>query len=227
VVSQVDAQPHTTTALVSRPAEIRDLPQITRVHMAAFPGFFLSRLGPTFLEHHFYRIFLDAPEGILQVATAADRLVGFVAGCIDPEKFYPHIRARKLQMLPILLGRILCDPTLIRRILLNSRRVGNGGYGLKPYPGVSAELSSIAVDPTFSGKGVGRSLVNTFLACAATGGAGYVTLTTDTYENDRTNRFYEQLGFQRFNTFPQADGRVMNAYGIEVSPTTTRLPHVV
>lgn len=150
-----------------------DLPGIVRCHLAAFPGQFLSRLGPTFLEAY-YRFYLDAPGGINLVAIdSGDRVVGFVSGG-DPALRGRFIRTRVPGFLGLLVRQGLRDPFVRRRLRVHlgnlvrtlagrlegawSRRPAAGSQNPK---GVSV-LLSIAVDPASTGQGIGRRLMEAF-----------------------------------------------------------------
>jgi len=203
-----------------RQATIEELPEIVRVHQAAFPAFFLTLAGPAFLREY-YRQVLIAPGGILLVSEQQGIIVGFVAGFVNPEQFYRDMRANKWRLAFPLLARVCVCPRLLPRILVNFLRVRRNSDQLRPYPGTAAELSSIGVDPAYGGRGAGKLLVAQFLQESADLGAGYVTLTTDTHENESVNRFYLKLGFRLLETFTQADGRVMNGYAIALNQVNT------
>ena len=56
---------------------------MAKLHVSAFPGFFLTSLGQPFLRL-LYEGFLAHPQGICLVAEDAGNVVGFVAGTMDP-----------------------------------------------------------------------------------------------------------------------------------------------
>jgi len=192
-----------------------DIPAIVRIHQAAFPGFFLTQMGPAFLRAY-YRLVQTTPGGIVLVAARGGQACGFVAGFIDPDRFYQVMRQRKWSLvIPLVLG-ILRQPSLARRVLTNFRRVRAENRPTIPETTIIAELSSIGVDPASGGRGLGRTLTLAFIDAARTGGADGVLLTTDAQDNDRVNQFYQQLGFRLLDTYTEADGRIMNAYGMHL-----------
>ena len=208
---------HVDSLRCCRNAHPDDLADIVRVHQSAFPGFFLTRLGPGVLQVY-YRQVLEVEGSIFLVEVVDGQIVGFVAGFVDPARFYRQIRAGIRDMIiPALLG-ILSAPSIIPRMLVNLLRIKRKDLAQLPYPGLAAELASIGVMPEVSGQGVGRQLVARFLAEATVLGAAYVTLTTDADNNDRTNLFYRKLGFQVAQTLTQADGRTVNAYVYSLIP---------
>lgn len=80
----------------------------------------------------------------------------------------------------------------------------------------TAELSSLAVHPNATGKGVGSRLVRRFLSEAEARGARRVVLTTDAHGNAAVNSFYLSLGFSLTRTFEARRGRVLNEYVLEL-----------
>ena len=74
-----------------RRMEPGDVATVAKVHLASFPGFFLSFLGPRFLFLFYSRI-CAAPEGIAFVFNGCDgRPAGFVAGTSNPRGFYKRL----------------------------------------------------------------------------------------------------------------------------------------
>ena len=199
---------------MSTPHRHAALDDIVFVQTLAFPGFFMTQLGPWFLREY-YRCVLDYPRGI--VVTEHDTLgcVGFAAGFIEPSSFYQGLRRRRLRLgLAALLG-IAARPMRIGALLENYRRAG--GMARQTGDASTAELSSLAVRPDRAGRGTGSRLVTRFVADARHAGAARVVLTTDTYENDRVNRFYQRLGFRCARTVEARRGRVLNEYVIDTA----------
>ncbi len=77
-------------------------------------------------------------------------------------------------------------------------------------------LMSIAVRPEAAGQGIGQQLVMAFCQELARQGAPAVCLTTDRNQNERTNHFYQQLGFSLSKTYVTPEGRAMNEYVIDL-----------
>lgn len=201
-----------------RPATTHDLAAITRVHEAAFPSFFLTRLGAGFL-HAYYRLVLEHPGGILLVAEVDEGLCGFVAGAVNPGAFYAAMSARKWSLaLPVLLS-VLRHPLLLPRVVASVRRVAREGSHTIATPqvdGLSCELTSLGVHPGTRGHGVGQQLVSACRDEAARRGASYLFLTTDARDNDYINDFYLHLGFTLEETFLAGRQRPMNRYSVEL-----------
>jgi ribosomal protein S18 acetylase RimI-like enzyme len=188
-----------------RPATRTDLPHIIELHEEAFPGAFMTLLGPRWL-HAYYSLILEAPEGLFLVADADSLgIVGFCSGFLDPGQFYTRLRAKRLQMLLTFASRVFLRPQLLPRLLDNYRRTGKAqasqGDG-------SAELTSLAVSPKARGRGFAKRMVNLFLEQAFQRQATEVVVTTPRDDNDAVNGMYERLDFIRTGSFSQP-GREM------------------
>jgi ribosomal protein S18 acetylase RimI-like enzyme len=195
---------------IVRKAEKGDLPGIVALHRKAFRDSFLTDLGSGFLRRY-YGLVLDYHRGILLVSRGRNGLEGFACGFVDPQSFYGRMRRNRwIFALPILAG-VARQPALVSRILGNVHRVH------KPLVEKSAgtcELSSIAVAPEASQKGIGTSLVKAFLKQAWEMGARRVYLDTDADDNVPANAFYQKAGFHLDMRFEKSAGRWMNQYVI-------------
>ena len=209
------------SALNVRPMKTADLDDVVELHLEGFPGFFLSILGPRFLKLLYSEI-LKRPDHVAMVAVDPTRQVtGFVAGVAEQSHFYSHlIRRRSFAFAVASLSAVIRNPRILPRLFRSLK-----------YPRQSrtasaqALLMSIAVKPDMAGKGVGRLLVTAFLEAMSRKGAAAVSLTTDRDSNDRTNRFYQELGFRIDRVFVTAEGRRMNEYKIEIPVVSSGLKY--
>ncbi len=192
-----------------RPATKDDIERIVSIHMRAFEGFFLTFMGKRFLRE-LYRNFTLEQEGICLVAEEGNDVIGFVAGTICPEVFLTRIRKRRRHVfLMASIGSILRRPFLVTRRLISALSY----KGDKPPKCKDAALlSSIAVDPDFSGKGAGQLLLKAFCKEVRDAGSDFVYLTTDRDDNERINKLYQESGFELESTFAQLDNRNMNRH---------------
>ncbi len=200
-------------AVLVRPAASADLERIVAVHASAFPGFFLTALGPAFLRAY-YRAVLDFDAGCMLVAELEGRVDGFVAGFADPRRFYAVFRRKPLEFAPAVLAGLLCRPWLLGRIVARVGSVLHRGRDERqdPATGAACELSSLAVDPRARRRGIGQKLVAAFVAEARGRGLDVVRLTTDARGNDPVNAFYASLGFQLASCGAGGHARPMNEY---------------
>lgn len=182
-----------------------DLEAVIRVHLAAFPNFFLSFLGPRFLRE-FYGAVMG--EGIAIVAIDEGAIAGFAAGVTDPRGFYRRLLRRRLVPVAIAIApALLRRPSTAARVV---RRAFQRTAGEIPPPG--AELMSLAVLPSRQQHGIGRTLVRAFLDRVRSRDVSGVWLVTDDANNDAVQSFYERLGFEKRRSFTNAEGRALAEY---------------
>lgn len=206
-----------------RTATPADLPHIVAVHRAAFPAFFLTQLGPAFLNAY-YGLVLSYEGGILMVAEYQGRVGGFVAGIVGPGEFYRRMSQQRLRFGRLALCGLITRPTLLLRVVGKLRHVQKK-RDVGPANGMPCELTSIGVDPACSGRGIGRQLVLEFVDAARAREATEVTLTTDARDNARVNTFYQRTGFQLKQSFEVARGRLMNEYRLVLQRSETAQKH--
>ena len=198
-----------------RSASVDDLDGIVEIHGLAFPGFFMTRMGSSFLRAY-YALVLEYDGGIVLVAENDDRPLGFVAGFENPGRFYAHMSWRKQRMVwPILKG-LIRRPALVSRIVFNRKRVEAMGVS-GAYDTTLAELSSIGVDSRVASRGIGGALLEAFLTSAAAAGVKQVCLTTAAQGNDTVNTFYKKHGFKLHGSISYGCEREMNEYRIDLS----------
>jgi len=196
------------TQTIVRPMTASDVAAVADVHLAAFPGFFLTFLGRGFLRQ-LYRGIVDDPSGIAFVAEHDGVAVGFVAGTAVPARFYSRLLRQRFLPFAWHSGlAVLRRPSAIPRVL---RAFTKSSAAPSETTGRS-EMMSLAVLPTHREGGLGARLIASFNAEAAARGAKVVFLTTDAANNDRPNRLYVRCGFTLARTFSTPEGRAMNEY---------------
>lgn len=192
-------------------ARSEEVPEIVDVHLASFPGFFLTFLGAAFLRELYAATLADS-SGIGFVAEDGEDICGFITGTAQPSGFYRRLLQRRWWRFALAAAfPVLRRPSIIRRLLrafsMPEQATQQNGRGT---------LMSIAVLPEVQGKGIGKVLVHTFLQEAAQRGLCQVDLTTDRDHNDAANHFYQTLGFTCERTFTTPEGRAMNEYVIDL-----------
>jgi len=183
-----------------------DLAAVVAIHLAAFPNFFLTFLGPRFLRELYGAVMRD---GIALVATDGDRIAGFAAGVVGSRSFYRRLFRRRfvpvgLAIVPAILRRPSTLLRVLRRVSQRTTTEGAVNSG--------AELMSLAVDPRRQRHGVGRALVEAFAERARAAGAESLWLITDAVDNERVKQFYDALGFTSRRSFTNAEGRALEEY---------------
>jgi ribosomal protein S18 acetylase RimI-like enzyme len=183
------------------------LNDIIKIHIEAFPGFFLTFLGPGFLKE-FYKSFLYDDQGIGFVAVEDNRILGAIVGPFRPAGYFKRLLLRKWYVFCFAsIGAVLRKPKVIKRLFRAVFYRGEAPQGKD-----RALLSSIAVSPSAQGKGIGKALVMKWLdAVSARGGKG-AFLTTDAENNNVVNSFYHNLGWKLDSTYETSEGRKMNRY---------------
>ncbi len=173
---------------VIRPGRPDDARAVAALHASQISEGFLSSLGPGFLTR-LYRRIVASPDAFLLVAASADGSVtGFIAGTTDTRALYRQFLLRDGARAALSAGSRLVGG--VRRAVETLRYAGATASGLP-----AAELLATAVAPTARGRGVGRSLVEAFLAelGARDVAAAKVTVAAD---NDPARRLYGQAGFR-------------------------------
>ena len=175
------------------PGDAGDAAVVARLHAGQITEGFLSFLGPRFLRL-LYRRIARSPESFLLVAQSpGGGVIGYVAGSSDVGRLYRRFVVRDGPAAAV---------AAAGRLARSGRRVaetfhhGSSGVG----QGRGTELLAIAVDPDWTGKRVGRSLVAAFLAEVTRrgGDAAYVVVAAD---NARAIALYRRAGFTPVGRF--------------------------
>ncbi len=196
--------------------ETADIGRVVGIHLASFPRFFLSFLGPRFLDIYYSSV-CASPEGIVFVyEEPAGNPSGFVAGTSNPRAFYSKLLKRNwLRFSVASLDAIRKRPAVVFRLI---RAISHPSRN--PTGDDVAGLYSIGITPGLQGTGAGKKLVQAFLREARSRGCRRVFLTTDRDDNGSVNAFYRNLGFRVERQFKTRENRWMNEYWIDLSPET-------
>jgi ribosomal protein S18 acetylase RimI-like enzyme len=198
--------------IVVRPAGVTDLESIAVIHSRAFPGFFLTDLGPAVLRLY-YGTVLNHASGVLLLAHCGGRPAGFVCGFSSQSDFYAAWTKQKWRVLMVAAPALLRDPRRIARLLVGYR----WSRSLEVRCGKDrAELSSIAVAPEFAACGIGTNLLQGFREVLVRRAADSYELTTDALDNDPVNAFYVRQGLTLQGQVRRGP-RVLNLYVDDIS----------
>ncbi len=183
-----------------------DLDAIVNVHQAAFPGFFLTSMGPAFLGA-MYSAFLTANPEMFIAFQQGQTVSGFAVGSI-PGKNKINVntiwcagRLLTSSMPGAFKNPIKIANKLISRIIPSEGQV--------EFRTGDALLRSIGVLPECQGQGIGGLLLKEFEEQAKIKGAHRVILTTDAINNARTVNFYRNCGYAVEQEFLQDRSRIM------------------
>jgi len=191
------------------------LHELALVHASAFPGFFLTKMGTRFIREY-YRSVLMYEHGILIIASNGSGLVGLAAGFVEPRGFYRFLRRRAWHFLLPSAEAIVRRPGILVQIFQGIWRTTSNSIQKLSSP-KTCELASLAVSPGASGQGLGRALVESFCLAAGKLAATNIELTTDSFDNERVNRFYQSMGFVPTSCDTRCGGRVMQHYSLNLS----------
>ena len=187
-----------------------DVDAAVQIHMQAFPGFFLTFLGPSFLRQ-LYLAYCDNPTtvAIVAVREKTGEILGVAIGALQPASFYRKLLVQRwLRFGLAALGAMLRKPSIIPRILRAVRYRGDS-----PEDETNRALfASAAVSPAAQGMGVGKLLNKGFLAGARNAGLPGAYLTTDADNNDAVNAFHQRQGWKLTSSFTTPENRKMNLY---------------
>jgi len=210
-----------------------DVPFVVSQHREAFPTNVMGRMGSIFLRRY-YRTFLDGPFAVAVVAERHGRNVGYLVGILDTHQHRRILLRRHGMALAgaLLLGFVL-HPGLVTRMVssrvskaLASKRTAReqgsdsdlaegGDVGVGPDPEPVAVLSHVAVPEGSQHQGLGRYLVDFFVAEAWRAGCSEVCLAT-LDDADGAWKFYERLGWELTGTRRTFDGRPLRFYNLRL-----------
>lgn len=194
----------------SRPGD-SDFLRIAEIHSAAFPDFFLTRLGRRLLAVY-YRDLSLADDNVFIVVRDGDLAIGFACGCADPIRFNKtFIRRRAAMIAAAAFYAAFRHPGFLSRLLTRRKDLSHF-----PREGGVLSLLSIAVDPALSGRGLGKALIAAFLKGCEALGVASVYLTTAKANNDPVNSFYTANGFSLVGSYDSGNSRIMNEYRIDI-----------
>jgi len=177
-----------------RPLEPRDLPEVVRLHRAAFR----PRSSYRFLERAYYPAFLDPGSGGFGFAAAeAERFLGMIVATTDDRLFHRRLALRHPFELALrAAGRAARGLVGGRRDRVVRAPVADLREDGVPRPAPRARIHYLAVHREARRQGLGRSLVET--ALAALGDSGVQACGTRIAAGNLASRaLFESLGFER------------------------------
>ena len=180
---------------------------LARLHVRAFPDFFLTRLGVSFLRALYAGYIYDEKSGII-VAKSDGITVGFIAYSNDYPNFFRNLIKKHLLKFAFCSAKAaILHPSYVKRIFGAFKK---SDQVKKPEKYV--ELASICVDPAFGKRGIGTMLINKLKETVDFKEFAYINLETDANDNDPVNAFYVKNGFKLNRTYVTGEGRPMNEY---------------
>lgn len=169
-----------------------DIPKVVDIHISAFQGFFLTRLGPSFLTLY-YRSVLHSPQGVILGYFENGELCGFAAAAKVAKGFNSSlIKANAGSYIWVGIKILFTSPLSILRLVRNMTKKSDNVED----DGAYAELFSIGVSSSHQRKGIGRQLLSALEADLSSQDINRLSLTTDYYNNDKAIGFYESMHYK-------------------------------
>ena len=165
--------------------------EVVEVHMSAFPNFFLSSLGSSFLKTY-YHYLAQHQRGNLIVAMEDSRVVAFAAAATESKGFNTSLLKKNLFAFgcrSIIL--LFTKPRTIVHLAKNMSKTSVDVDDDENY----AELFSIGTSSVIQGKGVGSKLIKQLETQLKNKGVNKISLTTDVLDNEATLAFYKKNGY--------------------------------
>jgi ribosomal protein S18 acetylase RimI-like enzyme len=190
------------------PVTTSDAEALASIHRQAFPGFFLSSLGEPFLTQ-LYSGFTEDSSTIAVVARHEQAIRrGAAVATPEPAGFYRRLLKKRWPGFVVAsASAAITNPTAVPLLL---RTISY--RGAVPPTGPWAHFSSMCLDPSLQGPGVGRKLATSWLERAKATGVTHAFLTTDADGNDAINRFHTAQGWRLAGEYVIREGRRMNRY---------------
>lgn len=182
-------------------ASLSDVEEIVEIHCNAFPDFFLTSLGRSFLIFY-YTCFIKNKNGIVVCIEHNDKLLGFSATTKQSKGFNSNlIKSNLMNFCFLAVKLLLFNPKALIRLVKNIAKTSNEISDTENY----AELFSIGVIKDGQGKGIGKKLLCMTEDILKLNHISRLSLTTDYYNNEKVILFYKSLKFEvlyEFITYP-------------------------
>lgn len=189
-----------------RKATDKDVNLIVDIHQQAFPDFFLTTLGSSFLRLY-YKCMCRCKDAVTLCAEEDGELKGFATSSYFSHGFNTSLIKKNFFKFGLIgIKLLLTNPKAILRLVRNLDKEAEGNT--IEDKGEYAELYSIAVRPGNQGSGIGKKLLTATEEDVAKHNSK-ISLTTDYYKNEKTIGFYHSLGYQDYYDFTTYPGRRM------------------
>ncbi|MFJ4055427.1 GNAT family N-acetyltransferase [Pseudomonas sp. NPDC089743] len=194
---------------------LEHLTALSKLHVRAFPGFFLSSLGERFLNL-LYKSYIEAEDcacfASFRETDGEVEIIGSIVVISKPAYFYKSIfRANGLRF------AVYAIPSLLKNTLTVAKKLFSavfyrGDADHDPEFSDAGLIASICVSPDAQGLGVGREMLKYAEGWAADRKLNAVFLLTDKDHNDAVNLFYVKNGYELNSVLKKSGGRLMNRY---------------
>lgn len=221
-----------------RPLTVEDLLDVARVHMQAFPGSALTKLGREAVRRY-YEWQITGPHEALNVGVYdQDSLIGFCFGGVFRGALGGFLEKNRAFLIRRVISHpwLLVDPLFRERVRFAVSRLRKrflsqrASVAAKPTAIMPEEVSSfgilsIAVAPQYQGSGAAQLLMEYSERAAIERCFARMNLTVHP-SNKRAVCFYEKVGWQRDVKDSRWDGHMSKSIGLvnrsEVQTSTVR-----
>ncbi len=184
-----------------KPDEIH---KIVSIHISAFPNFFLTNLGSDVL-FQFYTYLLKDKDTFSYNVKKDNNILGFAVANTNVKGLYKRIFiCGFFDFLSPLIISFIKKPSLLKKMIISfiSTQKRNNSNN------ILASLLSICVNPHFAGNGLGNMLISSIESDFRKSNVKSYFLTTDSDNNELTNRFYLKNDFLLQSTVLQGERRM-------------------
>ena len=189
-------------------AIVVDVKGIVAIHNNAFPDFFLTKLGDSFLRLY-YKSMCKCDGAVTLCAVEDGKVVGFSTTAIKSAGFNTRLIKDNLSgFMWEAIKLLFTKPMSLTHLAKNMSKTNSDVEDKGDY----AELFSIGVSPSCQGKGVGSKLLVETEKILVSKGVSKNSLTTDKYDNDATIAFYQRNGYDVMYEFTAYPNREMIRY---------------
>lgn len=190
----------------------RELQEIVKVHIDAFPNFFLTSLGDDLL-FELYRSFLEVKNSGIYIAKIDNNIVGFIAFTERSILIYYNILKRHfLSFFLKLFKRFLKNPISFFKLIYIFKKKLFSKKEKDKKNSKKIRVESIAVKPNYSNRGVGKELIDFLKGNIDFKKFDFIELETDAKNNEKTNYFYQKNNFIKIEEITTDENRIMNIY---------------
>lgn len=170
-----------------------DALQIAKIHQQEIDQGFLSQLGIKFLSK-LYKVMVISPNSFVVVAKENDRIVGFISGCTNVNKFYrDFLKKYFFHAFFILLPKIF-KLSILKKILETLKYLRQKEEKKLP----ETELLTIAILKKFQGQDIIQKIFEKFISELKKRKIKQFKVVVG--ENlSRAIGFYEKMGFKFFS----------------------------
>ena len=189
-----------------------EIQEIVKIHINAFPNFFLTSLGSDLL-FELYRSFLETENSGIYISKIDSKVVGFLAFTEKSTPIYYNILKKHFFSFSLkLFKKFLKNPFSFFKLLYKFKKKLSLKKEEKRTLLKKIRIESIAVEPNYFNKKIGKELIDFLKKNIDFEKFDLIELETDAKNNEKTNYFYQKNEFIKVEEITVDGNRVMNIY---------------